>query len=611
MVFSSIPVYNGGVTLVPLLLTLAQAPADSPDPRLDVKATLEAPRLTYAEIGAWVQKETKIPVYVVPVIRERKATVLVENRPVKEVMDRISEALFVEWERTKDGYTMRISAKVMAEEAAMAGLESNAAREALRWKLNQMAALGRKSKDSIKSELDGCNAEYASLAKDTSPEAAARRAELSDRIGLLSNAFYSGYSRSMSMFAAQMPPSAQAGLFNGQAVYGSATPRPGYLPLGKDIIDAIQENYGSRPTEAQERLYSVRYIPATQEVNFSYATSEKGGASGTSLSVKGMEGAQYRRVLAESPLGKRLREWAVTDAKFMETKVAPKPNRPEERHQTPYKTLADLLVDLHQRSGVPIVADAYRQALVARRLPDGDTLAKWNTSLNPWSDGRYRGYRPIVRSGSGWLMMRHPQYWQRVAGEVAEGPIRRLETACKVPGKATIDDFATFAAAVTRAQEPFIGPEWLVMETPTEALNGKLNPLRLWAALPAVLRRTASGENGLELRPLQPNLQRLAAACLNERKGTVFATLEELPYILPGAPPLPDDIRLFVNLNTQTMNMEYQEFIQEEPDPYKNSSWNSMTDSVAAVSMRIGNKSMSLANYSIPLRPSRKIWPDP
>jgi hypothetical protein len=340
-------------------------------------------------------------------------------------------------------------------------------------------------------------------------------------------------------------------------------------------------------------------------------SANAGSGSRSALgSASKFRGALYRRALAGSPLGKRLKDWAVADPKVMETKVAPRPNTPETRHQTPYRTLSDVLVELHQRSGLPIVADGYRQALVSRRLPDGPTLAKWNTSLNPWSDGRYRGYRPLVRTGGDWLMMRHPQYWQRIAGEVPEGPVRRLEVACKVPGKATIDDFATFASAVTHAQEPYIGPEWLVMETPTSALGGNLNALRLWALLPAVLRRTATSDAGLELRPLQPNLRQLAGACLDERKGTVFASLEELPYILPGGPPLPADVRLFVKLNDKAMNVEYREIIQEEPDPYRNTAWDSMTDSVPAASIRIGNKGMSLANYSIPLRPSRKIWPD-
>ncbi len=593
-----------------MLLVLSQGPAQTPDPRLDVRASLEAPRLTYGEVGAWVQQKTKVPVYVVPAIRERKATILVEDRPVKEIMDRISEALFVEWERTKGGYTMRVPAKIQAEEAAMASLEPMAAQDTLRWKLNQMAQLGRKSKDSLKLELDDLNAQYKEIAKDTTPGAAERRADLSDRIGLLNNAYYSGYSRGMSIFTAQIPPAAQAGVLDGRTVYGSAQPRPGFLILPGEAIDAMKEN-SPMLSRDQKVLYSVHYLPATQEVNFSYGTVQENGASGGSLTIQGREGARYRFAMSQAALGKRLKEWAVTEPAAMETPLKPKKEVPEGRHQTTYKTLSDVLVELHERTGLPIVADGYRPALVSKRLPDGATVQKWNQSLGQWSDGRYRGYRPLVRTGSGWLMMRHPQYWQRIINEVPEGPIRRLEAACVQPGKATLDDFARFASAVAPAQDPYVGADQLVMEAPSAAIEGKLNILRLWAVLPPVLRQNATSNSGLELAPLQPNQQRLAIACLNERAGSVFGSEKELPYILPGGLPWPKDIRLFANLNAPTMNMEYQEYIEDDPNNNNLHSWNSMTDSVAGVNLRIGTPDgLSLQSYSIPLRPSRKIWPD-
>jgi hypothetical protein len=62
--------------------------------------------MTYAEMGAWFGQKTGVPGYVVPAIREWKATVLAEDRPLGEVMDRVAEGLFLEWERTKEGYTL-------------------------------------------------------------------------------------------------------------------------------------------------------------------------------------------------------------------------------------------------------------------------------------------------------------------------------------------------------------------------------------------------------------------------------------------------------------------------------------------------------------------------
>lgn len=310
--------------------------------------------------------------------------------------------------------------------------------------------------------------------------------------------------------------------------------------------------------------------------------------------------------MAGMPMAKRLREWPKADPATMATPLLPK--KPEEtpaRRITPYKTLADLLVELHARTGLPIVADGFRLAMVAKRLPDGKDLAEWRRSLGNWSDGRYRGYQPLLRADGGWVMMRHPRYWQQVAREVPEGPIRRLEASGR-NGRFTLDDVAAFGARITPAQEPWLAGDMLVMDAPSAAVEGKVAFLRLWASLPSGLRRNALAA-GVEARAMPPESYDRLLACLAEKRGAVFGDAKSLPYLLPGGPALPDGLRLFVDASAKTMNMEYEEYIQGQ----YGTGWDSMRDSVPGVIARIGLPDvLGFQQYDIPLRPSRKLWPD-
>lgn len=590
------------VAILPLLLSVLQ----SDDPRLDVKATLLQPRVTYAEFGQWVQKSTGVAVLVSPAIRDRKMTVLVEDRPVKETMDKVSEALFIEWEKTKDGYTMRIPTKILSEEQGMRDLAASVQRDVMRKKLEEFVALSHKSVDQMKIEEEGVRNEAIALAKDTSPGAADRRAELTDRAALLSNLIYGGYMRGMAMIVAQFTPGQRDAVFRGQTLYAANPPQSGVAPIPKAAIAQMRENMGML-SEDKPMLFAINYKPEQEKIELSYGCPQPTGASGGGTSIHGDDSAAYRLALANAPLGKRLAEWTKTDPAILATKLPPAKPAAKERHQTTYKTLADLLVDLHRRSGLPIVADGFRQAVVGKMLPDGADFAAWLRSLGPWSDGRFRGYRPLVRGQGGWLMMRHPQYWRQVVREVPEEPIRKLEAASAKPTWATLDDFAAFASAVTPAQAPWLGQEDLVMEAPNAAVEGKVNALKLWAMMPSVVRKQATSELGVPINRLGTPLQQQVWACLNERRGSVFGSSKEVAYLLPGGFPWPNDALVKFNLDSSTMNMDTGELVQDDPD---NTGWNSMTDSVPAVYVSIGTNEVSLQSYSIPLRPSRKLWGD-
>ncbi len=591
--------------MLPILLGLVQAD----DARLSIRATLEAPRLTYTELGAWVQKASGVPILVSPAIRERKATVFVENRPLRETMDRAAEALFLEWQRTKDGYTLRLAPEIAGEETAMAAISAEESRRALRQRLDDLATFAALPKDQLKAEEDKDDAEAIAMDKETDRAQRMRRAELIDRASTLASLRYQGYVRAEGLLLATLTPAQRGSILDGTILYASNHPSAGLLPLPNEAVAALAENYGQVSAD-KTVLYSIHYDSQKGEIAFAHAIPDGNGASGGGMTDRGDDSVRAREARAASPLGKRLSGWAKADPVLMATRLTPKrAEEPMAKRQTPYKTLADLLVDLHARTGLPIVADGFRLALVAKRLPEGNDVAEWRRSLgNAYANGTsaFLGYQPLVRAQGGWLMMRHPRYWQQIPREVPEAPIRRLEAASR-SGRVAFDDVAAFGAAVTAAQEPWLDGDRLVMDAPSAAIAGKVRFLRLWASLPSVLRRTAVTERGLEARSLPSGSYGLFMACLEDRRGSVFGDEKTVPYLLPGGLPLPDDLRLFVNPNATTSNQEYEEFDGE----HYGTGWRFPQDGVPGVYATIGALGgPPLQSYGIPLRPSRKLWPD-
>lgn len=520
------------------------------DVRLDALTSLNAPRMTYAELGAWVGQKTGVPVYVVPAIRERKATVLVEDRPLSEIMDRVAQGLFLEWERTKDGYTLRLGPDVAKDEAQMQAAEAKAWMAGLKQKMDAMAEYSRYSPERVKSELADARSEWERLSKEKSPAADAAAA----RMGRLSSFDSNAFQRCAGELLAQVPAARREAIFTGTPIYGSDKASAGFLPLSGSAVAKLS-SYGTSAKPDSRLLFSVRFEPAKRLL---WLVASPSGGSGLAQTMQGSEDATFQQTLSAQALAQRWKSWAVADAKLLATPIERKEPQPEKAGHTPYRAVSELLVDLHARTGLPIVADGFRQAVVARHPPEGATLKAWLDSVNSYyTDSRFRGYQLRVRATGGWLSLRHYRFWQQVGREVPEARIRTLEAAARRSTGASVDDFAAFAGSLTPEQAPWTAGPDIVMEAPNKTLEGNVPFLQFWNSLPSVLRRTAATPAGLQVRSLQAHQQRLYYACFADKQGSIFGTQDEyLRYWLPGGLPLPDGMRLFVNLDAKIQALD-------------------------------------------------------
>jgi hypothetical protein len=94
--------------LIGLCLSLAQSPLDRP-------VTFSAPAMPAQRLFAELSEQTGIPLFASERLREQPFLLHVENRPLREAMDRIADAAAAEWVHEPDGYVLRRSAKQQAE----------------------------------------------------------------------------------------------------------------------------------------------------------------------------------------------------------------------------------------------------------------------------------------------------------------------------------------------------------------------------------------------------------------------------------------------------------------------------------------------------------------
>jgi hypothetical protein len=178
--------------------------------------------------------------------------------------------------------------------------------------------------------------------------------------------------------------------------------------------------------------------------------------------------------LAATPFGKEVLAWTDTSAadkdpafsQVMSPSKDPGPQGP--------LIMADQLAWLYQHSGIPIVADAFRNQMPRDRKPLGATPASWLSSLQSVD-------RCFVRIEDGVVMVRHGGFWHLRTMEIPETLIQPLAQKNEPP---TLWEYASFLAALTPAQVallPSLNPP--VLDFPTEPIAYAIPGLRFLGSL--------------------------------------------------------------------------------------------------------------------------------
>jgi hypothetical protein len=170
-------------------------------------------------------------------------------------------------------------------------------------------------------------------------------------------------------------------------------------------------------------------------------------------------------------------------------------------------TLAEHLEFIADRTGIPIVADAYRVVLSTGGFRSESTVGEYlkglqhsymlQGTIGPTVFGYYG-------TSNGWLLARHNAFWRRERVEIPESTYEPLERAATSALYPSADDYAAFVAKLTPDQE-FVAShaswDWPV-RFPHMPLVAALYALKLLSTLTSEQRTAASSEAGLDLGEL-------------------------------------------------------------------------------------------------------------
>jgi hypothetical protein len=205
-------------------------------------------------------------------------------------------------------------------------------------------------------------------------------------------------------------------------------------------------------------------------------------------------------------------------------------------------TLADQLEYLHDRSGVPIIADGYRVFASFDDPIEGGTVGEWlkNAYVYDPEKARVCVFWAIYRTEKGWLMAKDRQYWTHLDNELPERYIRPLEAKARAGQPLWVDDYAELAS--------HLGPGGsfgdTVVHFNAHPIVGHGLSLRLWAQLSRGERRNAA-HGGASVASMSP--EAIATYLEYLRRDALFGLMDPklIVSFLPGGPPLPDTMCLF------------------------------------------------------------------
>lgn len=526
-----------------LLPVLASGQAD--DPRLAAKVTLRYRYVSLEDLGKYVAQATNLKVTVDRKIADRKATIFCKDQPLGTVLAKVGETLFLQWEKDGDGYRLRLDPEVEKEERLIEAKETDLVRNALRDYFADAADLAKDSPEEIAQEAEKLKRRVDELGKDGSAASREERQKTLLRYNRLARVAQDRSTWDRGYIARQISPTHIESLLNGETIFAFCKPRPGALRGPADApahVTSVSVGEGQPPF--QDMMWMIRFDPEDGMLRFPHRPLGLVDRAVAVLAAQDLGNSPaVLGGLSETGLVKRLLAWEkVKDPAVMSAPLSQEAKLPDGGSPRVW-TLADNLQWLHDKTGLPIVADGFRVFASLDRPADGKTVAEWLANFNQMkiAEGQWRWPPARVRSEGGWLEMRHRRYWRMVRREIPERILLPMESKANL----TLDDYANFAATLSPAQEGALRGKDVIVRFSLLPLERNVSVLKLWRSLSSGNRSLASGQ-GLPYATMPADSGSLYARALWEQLWDGLIDEKVLPHFLPGGPPLPDGMALFV-----------------------------------------------------------------
>lgn len=417
------------------------------DPRLGKSISMRKSTASLSEVTREFTRLLELPIEVANDIRDRKATVLFNDRPALEAMRAIAKTLFMEWRKDGRGYRLYLtdaSRKLeleqrQHEEAANRKLIMEWATRAAKYEHLSWSEISQKWMDAKKQITSGVSEterlELEQLSEDLAQPSlvSVATALVQGREGLVDR------------------------LLKGERVYFSTESSAGWIPLKTAHLPSTSRSGESKPPRS---VYArLRFDGPTQTLQLNPVTYFEGEERPSTLpSFLHLTGKP-----TPGPLEKELAKWAIDNDQLILTKSLNTQDAkfPRPAYRSALVGVAEHLEYLADTADICIVADGFRQAASGPHPMRVGTVKAYLSALihdakiDPDLVRTLPGWRlskpGSVRTEDGWLMVRHDQYWSLQECEIPERVLEKLEKAVR-SGAATLNDYSGLATQATERQ---------------------------------------------------------------------------------------------------------------------------------------------------------------
>lgn len=366
-----------------------------------------------------------------------KATILVKDQPLNVVMARLADVFHGEWIASGSGFRFAVPNEWLSRIASYRDIEDRERRRAAEAQIQTLVA--------------GASHPFGQDKAATDAEAYV--------IGTMFR----------SMSGAQLQS-----FWNGQT-FRYSMPLPNNAPLAEQSGGDQPQRGRNRSPRMRQVNVSAIYDPVTGQLDFGEA------GRGRKLTRNGplINHPTPTGPLADTPFGKEVLAWPKFDPSDEALAKSTGGNFPGGSYFEKSASIADQLAWIHEQTGIPIVADAFR-------IRANPKVTGGNAGALLRSIGTLNG--ASLRTENGFVMLRHGGFWRLRTFEVPE------ETYAKLESKTTpaLDDYADFAARLTPIQRvPFQIPITALLKVDPEPLRVGMPALRFYGSLGAGQRRRA------------------------------------------------------------------------------------------------------------------------
>jgi len=476
------------------------------DARLKAPITMRAKIVSLADFTGQLQKLTKVHFDVAPDIADRKMTAIFHDRPVQEVMGAVQSAMFMQWRKAGNGYSLFLPDKAALDEQELIKAENEAIRGGLLEGLKTYAEIAGLSKDEIARREGLIKSQIDALRQDSSPEAQQKLLSLQFQ----RSAYHSRSGPAICKALGGDLPTIVDSMLTGKTIFGSTRLGTTAVNLPQELLDKVREEH----PEGAEVIVAMRYDDAQEALvgrtTMSSSDPHRGTMGFDFFSCHpdlGSPDVQSSKLLAT------LRKWPeVADSTVLDKVVSaegPVEASPGFQSFSDSKgfTLAEHLEYIADHANIPVIGDAFRVYCSANQYRTEKTVDDYVLGLrNSKRNARSLQSPPIgyFTANKGWLFVRHESYWRRQLREIPESLLLPLEAIAQTKDFPSTSDYAALAGSLTFDQKSSISMMDSAFKFDPSPLGMAFNSLRLWSTLSADQQSAAQGA-GLKLSDISPN----------------------------------------------------------------------------------------------------------